>query len=435
MSRSDRNGYGRVLIAVVAVLGAGLAAAEPADVVLKSGLRLRGDVTVTETEVIVRNELGEVRYPREQVENVVPVTTALEPTTAPATQPVAQPATAAADIEDEYRRRFDGLAHDDAAGHFALCEWLVRQGRPDVAREQCEYVLRLDPQHAGARELLAQLGGETEPTERREVLPPPRLLTPAEIQRLKFAELRLEGPPEKLRVRFAGKDQRALPREIQQELLRQPNYDSRWGEILSRGQPWEKLQLIVRRTGWEYADRITILDDPEVFATFRLRVLPNVLRGCAKSGCHAGDQAAVFRFPAGPSSTEAFAYTVFHQFDGLTTRYGPLINRDKPDSSVLLSFMLPEKDNPQPHPPVTGKPRFTPTLRNRQNAVYEAIRNWVKMLRTPRPQYNVGPLDAPPEPPANQARGGTEDGEQSPADVEENQPATRPTPTQPGRRP
>ena len=70
MSRPDRPLL--MWVAVVAVsLCVAAALAELADVYLKSGARLRGDVTVTDTEVVVRNKLGEARFPLDQVERVV----------------------------------------------------------------------------------------------------------------------------------------------------------------------------------------------------------------------------------------------------------------------------------------------------------------------------------------------------------------------------
>lgn len=323
--RKTRRFSPRWLALVAVVGGAALALAELADVYLRNGLRLRGDVELTEEEVIVRTELGELRYPREAVDRVVPVA---ESQPAPATQPAAT--------------------------------------QPAEPEEAAEF----------------------------EELPPPPLLSALDIQRLKLSELRIDGDPERVRVRFAGRDQRELPTEVLEELTTRPAYRDWWEDVLLRGSPQEKLQLIASTTGVKHADRITIGNDPEVFSTFRSRVLPTVVKGCARPGCHAGDNAVVFRFPKGSTTSEAYAYTTFALLDRMETKHGPMINRDNPeggviDGSVLLSYLLSQRDNPQAHPEVPGPRQFKPAVRGRDNVLYERIRDWINTLRTPHPKYEL----------------------------------------------
>ena len=333
MSRPDRPLL--MWVAVVAVsLCVAAALAELADVYLKSGAKLRGDVTVTDTEVVVRNKLGEARFPLDQVERVVSLEEAPPATTTQSAPPPVSTQPAGNERE---------------------------QGAP--APEAAE-------------------------VERRPPAAPPPL-SALDIQRLKLSELRMDGPAERLTVRFAGDDQRELPREVLQELVQRPDYQAEWEETLLRGSRPEKLQLIARTTGTQYADRLSISDDPEVFAEFRRRVLPTLVKGCGKAGCHAGDDAAVFRFPAGSPRGEEYAYTTFALLDRMATESGPLIDRDYPEGSVLLSYMLPEKDSFLVHPPVEGKRRFTPVLRGRDNQLYERIRDWINSLRTPHPEYGL----------------------------------------------
>ena len=330
MSTSNRPLLLWVAVAAVSVcVVAGLA--ELADVYLKSGVKMRGDVTVTETEVVVRNDLGEARFPRDQVDRIVP----LEPgPPSPTTQPLIPPVSTQPTSEQSPRAT-------DAA---------EAERRPPAA---------------------------------------PPMLSALDIQRLKLLEMRVDGPAERLTVRFEGKDQRELPREILRDLVQRPDFQPTWEETLLRGSRPEKLQLIARAAGTQYVERMVISDDPEVFSTFRRRVLPTLVKGCAKAGCHGGDDAAVFRFPAGSPRGEEYAYTTFALLDRMETEDGPLIDRDYPEGSVLLSYMLPEKDSFLVHPPVEGKRRFTPILRGRDNQLYERIRDWINSLRTPHPEYGL----------------------------------------------
>ena len=173
------------VLAVALALGATLAVAELADVYLKSGLRLRGDVTTTETEVVVRNELGETRFPKDQVERVVPLAeTQPAPATPPATQAATQPSSRPA-TQPESRPAS------------------LPAGQPEGAAP---------------------------------ALPAPPLLSLLDIQRLKMSELRVDGPAERLRLKFAGKDQQELPRKVLQELSLRPDFRRDWEDVLQRGQ-------------------------------------------------------------------------------------------------------------------------------------------------------------------------------------------------------
>ncbi|MFH1748812.1 MAG: hypothetical protein ABIG44_17395 [Planctomycetota bacterium] len=333
MARTQNRWY---LLIAVAALWLPVVVADLADVYLKSGLKLRGDVKLTDDEVIVRNEMGTVRFPLADVERVVPVRDI------DATQP----------------------------------------GTP--ASQPAEVIV------ADAAEVAENLAA-------------PPLLSPLDIQRLKMSELCLDGRAEKVRMRFLDKaDQREIPRQVLRDLRQRPDFQLRWQEVLTYGQPHEKLQLIVAETGTKYAGKILINSDPEVFATFRSKVLPIVARGCARSGCHGGPEAAVFRFPEGSPQSEAYAYTTFLLLDRLDTRDGPLIDRDNPRGSVLLSYMLPPKETMRSHPPVTGRRRFTATLRSERNTAYERIVDWIDTLRVPHLNYQLDYVPPDAETPAEQ---------------------------------
>lgn len=369
----------RVLFAAgavaVAAWSARPGAAELADVYLKNGLTLRGDVSVTDSEVVLRNAAGEARLPRAVVDRIVPLA-------ATATQPVAVPPPLAAPPPDS--------------------EW-VEQPALGV----------------GEADSAASVPA-VELTE----LPPAPPLSDADIQRLRLGELRLDGPAEPVRVRFLRRGrQRDLPLEVLESLRRRTDYRSAWEDVLLRGQPHEKLQLILRLTGTEHADRILVDSDPTTFDTFRRRVLPLVNRGCARSGCHGGKGARVFRFPLGATGGDTYAYTAFVLLDQLHTPHGPLLNRANPEESVLLSYLLPPEASERGHPPVGRGPPFRAPIRRREDRLYVTVLDWIDQLAVPRPNYGLvyqnpyaGRLIAPPAAP--------NDDELPPVAT---QPATRPS--------
>jgi hypothetical protein len=375
-------------------------AASPADtakVWLTDGTVLRGAVELTQTELTLHNAAGQVSYPRQRV-------TRIEWFDPPQT------------VQANYLRRFWELPADDVAEHFALAQWLVEHRLFDAARTQCAYVLKFDSEHQGAKALLEKaersLEGEPEPTaqaaaesgeqlagdqdattrpshSRYEGVPPPPVLSESDIQRLKLLECDLDGPPERLNVRFirprGAPDLESLVRE---DLRNAGDYDPDWLYTLEHGEPREKLQVILKTTGLKYADRIEVLNHPAAFATYRRRVLPLVTRGCVRSGCHGGRAAHAFRFPAGSQSRDGYVYASFVILDRMNTAAGPMIDRGSPEQSALLRFLLPAEEGQEVHPPVEHR-RVRPVLRNPRDPRYQAVVEWIGSLRSPHPDYQL----------------------------------------------
>lgn len=371
-----------VLVAMAvaaAVWAVRAAAAELADVYLRSGLVLRGEVTRSGDEVVVRNAAGELRLAAADVARIVPVGA---PETAPATAPAGAEEDAEAEAEEA----------EEAAG--------------------------------------AEGAG----------LAPAPPLSERDIQRLKLGELTLDGPPEPVRVRFRRRgQQKDVVSEVLAELRQRPDFKTAWAEVLGRGRPEEKLQLILRETGLKHADRLEVLNDPAAFAMFRRRVLPLVTRGCARSGCHAGTAARAFRFPVGSATGETYAYTTFVLLEQMQTRHGPLLDRASPEQSVLLAYMLPREDNPRAHPPTGRGPSFRPVLRGKDDPGYRAVADWINFLLVPRPDYGLeyrNPYPGPFAPEAPGAQAGQPQAGAAPASAPAGPagpPATQPGPDPAGR--
>lgn len=369
-----------LVLGAFACAGLSNANADLANVFLKDGTPLRGDVAFSGDELVIRNAAGEMRYPRAEVERV-------------------EWLTPAATLEADYNRRLATLADTDLDGHLSLAEWAGEQSRSDWMSDLARHVLAMDPTHPRALELLeaaqtlvaaSTAGAQSQPTTSQSAagrFPPPPLLSDRDIQRLRLHEVRRTGAAEDVRVRFLRKPgETELERVVRGEIEDMPGADPQWDRILANGKPHEKLQVILAATDLEYADRIEVRSDPGVFLQFRRRVLPLLARGCARSGCHGSEAGATFRFPLGAMTGESVAYTSFALLDRAQTASGPLIDRDDPRRSILLQCMLPESDSQHPHPPVPGQ-RIVPPLRGVRDRNYEVVLEWIKSLRTPHPEY------------------------------------------------
>ena len=218
---------------------------------------------------------------------------------------------------------------------------------------------------------------------------PPPPLSPDDVLRLKLSELALDGPPERLNLRFLrSRSERDLVDLVRQEMRQAPDYDPDWDQTLEKCRPFEKLPIILKATGLKYADRIELRSHPEVFTTYRRRVLPMVMRSCVRAGCHGAPNAHTFRFPEGSQTSDGFVYTSFVLLDEMQTAAGPMIDRALPEDSALIRYMLPAEEGQPSHPPVE-RGRVMPVLRSTRDPRYQMLVEWISSLRSPHPDYQL----------------------------------------------
>jgi hypothetical protein len=318
------------LIATMLTLPPSVTRADIGVLYLTDGTVMRGDLTESDSEVVLRNALGETRVARDRVERITWIES--EPVRTP--QPTSRPAVTTAPA--------------DAA-----------------ATEQ----------------------------------PVTALLSPGDVLRIQLSELPLDGQPERVAVRFLDSpDQPDVPELVLTALADREDVDPTWATILSRGKPHEKLQVVLSATGLEYADRIELRGETDMFGDFRRRVLPHVLKGCARSGCHTGPDAPAIRFPTGTLSDRSYVATMYHLLETTVSQHGPLLNRKTAEDSVLIQYLLPPADDIARHPTVP-RTRLTPVLRGPLDRRYLDIVEWVRSLRSPHPDYGLS-ADTPTSQPA-----------------------------------
>ena len=303
-------------------------------------------------------------------------------------------ALAPASTQKDYDTRLAALAPDDINGHYALADWCRAKGRYDLVVRQCRTVLRLKPGHTNARLLLdvAQLQlDRTGTTDGSRQTAPARgpgrqrdYVSEDDIQRLRYAELNPDRP-ERVQVRFHNR----VTAEFAALMVKQGKFNRRGRTAFLRSKPAEKLFIMLQQDPEAYRDDIEIRSDPIVFAQFRKRVLPTIMTGCATAACHGGVRAPVFRLHGGKTRTERLVYTNFLILHSLTAqlepeaRGQPLINRDRPEESLLLDYLLPRAMAKHPHPT-----DIDPVAKSKRDTKYLVIFQWISRL-DPRPNYDI----------------------------------------------
>lgn len=260
-------------------------------------------------------------------------------------------------------------------------------------------------------------GGDADPVEPDALepgaLPKLKKLTPKQINRIRYLELRgmrTQSPtPDRVVVK--------IPREVMEDFLvemeGQPGFrGERDRRSFYRMTAPQKLHMIARYRGAAYADRVEIKTDPEVFVTFRRQVLPIVLRGCATTACHAStnEEAAGFRLFKDPKKTPASVYANFVILNDIEVGHRRMINRGQPENSLLLSYLLP-KSQVRPELRHPGDVAYKPIFRSRRALKYRQIERWIASLKHPAEDYGVRLVPRPPGEPAEKGAADKADGD------------------------
>lgn len=150
----------------------------------------------------------------------------------------------------------------------------------------------------------------------------------------------------------------------------------------------QKLDVIARYKGAAYADKVMITSDPDVFVEFKQQVMPQLIRGCATSGCHlsTNKDAPVFGFSA--KRNEQAVYSNFLLLNDLEVDTHRVIDRSKPDESLLLTYLLPRTEV-QPELRHPGDVEYRPIFRSRTHPRYKILLKWISSLKHPAEEYGV----------------------------------------------
>ncbi len=225
----------------------------------------------------------------------------------------------------------------------------------------------------------------------------PTLLTPEQINRIRYMELRAMRDPD---AKFPDPVTVKISVDTIEEFLK-----SMEGDLIFEGRrkfmkltPAQKLHQIAYYKGTEYADKVKIKSDPAVFKDFKRNVMPKVLRTCATVGCHttASRENVGLRLYKDPKRSNSTTYTNFVTLNDYT--FGEeddplsLINRDLPDESMLLSYMLRKEEviAGERHP---GNVKYRAAFQSRGVIGYKNILRWIRSLKHPAEDYGLHPQE------------------------------------------
>ena len=309
----------------------------------------------------------------------------------------------------EFEQRRAALEANDVAGHIALARW----GFDNRLYTEAEHLLRhvlaeIDPNSREAQDLLNLVRRQIA-LERRQANPPQHeqpagqpdtppadveertVLNAAQIQQFKRVELRDNDTGVRLRV----------PNEIRRHVIEAagPGVNSRQFANL---RPAQQLAAIREYGTPEMVLETEITGDPATIAAYRQRIQPIVLAGCAGAGCHAVPGQGDFGLFPRADASEPASYTNFlilqeytKTIESTTTGGGVfaaettqlrMIDRTRPQQSLLIQYMLPRNLATHPHPETRG---YDGVARGVGDPRIRAIGEWIEALGPFAPEYGV----------------------------------------------
>lgn len=377
----------RRLLAITLVLGlfGSILFARPGVVRLTDGQSIEGDIIREEADSVTVAIRGiETSVPRDRIDTITYTT----------------------DRAGQFEERRKALKDDDVDGHIALARWAFDNRLYHEAENLLSHVLaEVDPNSREAQNLLNLVRRQIA-LERSRDNPPPSdepidepdeaaddpkhpMLTPAQIQRIKRLELRENDSG--VRVRISN--------ETRGHITEAARINSRQFTNL----PPARQLAAVREYGTpEMLEQVEITGDPATLATYRQRIQPIVMAGCAGAGCHAAPGQGDFALFPRADASEPASYTNFlilqeytktietgtgggGIFDSGKTEVR-MINRNRPDQSLLIQYMLPRDLAAIPHPETRG---YDGVARGVNDQRLRQIQAWIRTLGPFQSNYGI----------------------------------------------
>jgi hypothetical protein len=287
-------------------------------------------------------------------------------------------------LKREFSSRKARLASKDAKGFHQLGKWAYDKKLFREARGVVETVLKLDSQNVKAARLLILINAALKkaPTSSGDKY----LLSRADISRVRMAEFRQEDDVV-VRVKFRNRVLQRFVREMSGRDDFRTNKD--FGKKFLGYSPIRKLKYMLDPSRDIDVDTIDTLkkdisigSDPIFMRTFRTKVWHVVRQNCATAACHgAPEGVGKYKLFNKLASDDKIAYTNFIILSGtLNKKGGRMLNRNLPEASLLLQYMLPKAiAKSEYHHPATKKP-IRNLFRNNQEIAYKVIEEWIKSL-------------------------------------------------------
>jgi len=333
-------------------------------------------------------------------------------------------------VQDEFNQRLKKLGKNDAQGRVDLARWAFERREYRLARQAIREALEIDPNSRAATDLDELVSAQQMLEANSRHAGPPstaatravdakvaqerRLLTPDEINRIRQCELKSTDVHTRIR----------LENNVARRFATDMNIPV--SQFLARPLAAQAVEIVAEGNG-RYNDDVRILSDPSSLLEYRRAIQPHILTNCSTVGCHGSpDKSKLVLFPTvdvGDASTYTNFYILQHYRrirEGVQPSSSPfspdvtafrLIDRQRPEDSLLAQFSLPPEFAQFRHPAVAN---YRPWLKSQNDPHYKELIAWMGTSLVPNdPQYGINypipgdvsatePVTAPANAPAKQ---------------------------------
>lgn len=280
----------------------------------------------------------------------------------------------------------------------------------DAAREALNQAAAIDPKNREVRDLLDQVARlapapEAPAPASQPTTAPASPATPPKPSVQSFTYKRQVTPAEINRIRqleWRADQQEAVRVQIEPEARRKflAGYVDISPPDFNALSPQSQAALILDKGRPEVKTGVLITSDPATMVEFKKSVNRVILQSCASVACHGSAKTGPFVL-VNPAANNAAVYTNFlilqDSWQEVKGAKRPLIDRNYPETSLLVQYLLPADLADTPHPEV---PNYRGAVRTKNDPRYTAILNWIQSLNPVAPPYNIdlaqeGPATAP----------------------------------------
>jgi hypothetical protein len=384
------------------LLLASVCSAQPGIVKTRDGQTFEGEITETADQVIIERKGIKVTVEKSDIRSI----------------------SYSNSVEQEYQRRLAKLTAYDVRGRLDLAQWVFQNKAYALALEVLNEAQRIQPRNEDVAEMIRTVerqiylerreerkrtpiqlatadndprNATTAPTSRPAVTRATRLVTPDEMNLIRQNEW--HGLDQPIRVTFKNDVRRSF-------LAAQRDVNP---ADFNRVTPAQQAWVILQNGTPDMKKNVVLLNDPPVLIAFTT-VQRALLGGCA--ACHTADKSKGNFVLRWPSNTDAERLTNFLILQQYTTKVGDrtysMIDRDRPQDSLLLQFALPpvEQRGANVQPGTIGHPNagnYRGVVRSLPDPKTARAFEWISALNTPAPDYSMIDLSGAGGSPANTA--------------------------------
>lgn len=308
--------------------------------------------------------------------------------------------------QEEFDARLGALPAQDTRGRLALVKWAFDLKQYDLAEKALDTVRTADPRtyDIWKKAIDAAKPPPVVATRPVVVAPQTRPATPDPVppvgarSKLPIRQVTAEeiSHIRRLELRTGDRVTARVPPDVRASFLASNAIDPAQARNLNA----QDLAAAIMKFGTPaMREQVVIATDPSALMEYKQKTNKVITTSCATAACHAtaGSGGNLLLFTG---DTEPAVYSNFVILSGFTRKHDDveylMIDRTRPEESLLANYVLPPDLTKMPHPEVKG---YRGAVRNMSDPRYQEILRWQGQTLLPvAPSHGIDLTTEPPPP-------------------------------------